>query len=258
MLNPETALDSWRGWDAPLDTRPVVIRELGEGRSNRSFLLETGSEKMVLRVNSTPTALPNPDRAVEARVWRVASEAGIAPRLLYTHPQGEFLVSAYIENELPGRPQDYPGLTEQALELLQRCHWLDVDAPIIDYTAHIERYWQVIERQTISPDPSLVAQRILMDELLEELCSAGAEKGLCHHDPVVENFVGSHERLYLIDWEYAARGLRVLDYAALVVEWGMDEDAIIKLTGSDSESLTRAKSLYRYMCSLWEATRVLP
>jgi len=69
---------------------------------------------------------------------------------------------------------------------------------------------------------------------------------------VVANFVGSSERLYLIDWEYAARGLLLMDYAALGVEWGIDDAVITNQTGIEAELLIKAKELYKYLCKLWE------
>lgn len=253
MQRPETALDSWREWDAPVDTRPAVIRELGGGRSNRSFLLESGSEKFVLRINAAATALPNPDRAVEARVWRAASEAGIAPPLIHADSAGEFLVSTFIESELPEHPQRDPEIAAQALELLRRIHQLDILVPVIDYAAHISAYWQRIENRPLAVNPDLLEQREPMRELLLDLCAGAYPQALCHHDLVIENFVGTPERLYLIDWEYAALGLVVMDYAALQVEWDIDEDSITRQSGFDPELLSQAKSLYRYMCELWEA-----
>jgi len=91
-----------------------------------------------------------------------------------------------------------------------------------------------------------------MGELLEELCSAGAEKGLCHHDPVVENFVGNADRLCLIDWEYAALGLQVMDYAAFALEWDIQAAMVCQRTGIEQELLAMAMGFYRYQCRLWE------
>ena len=253
MLKPETAIDSWRKWDIRLSTRPTPAGALGGGRSNSSYLLASGERRMVLRINGPDTALPGRDRTCEGRIWQAARAAGISPRLLYADPGGAFLVSAFVENQLTGRPQDVAHLADKALQLLQRCHQLDVDAPVIDYSAHIDRYWQLIDDHGISFDPALAAQRRPMDAVLERLCSAGAEKGLCHHDPVAENFVGSPEKLYLIDWEYAARGSVVMDYAAFAVEWSIETALICDRTGIETEFLTTAMDFYRYQCRLWEA-----
>lgn len=208
---------------------------------------------MVLRINAPDPTLPGIGRGHEAEVWRTASDAGIAPPLLHADPAGRFLVSAFIENELPEQPQDDPALAAMALELLQRTHHLDVKAPAIDYTAHIEAYWQQIEAGRLTVDPVLLEQREAMRELLLELSGGESWQVLCHHDPVIENFVGSPDRLYLIDWEYAARGLAMMDYAAFAVEWNIDDATIKESAGIDLQSLILAKTLYAYLCTLWEA-----
>ncbi|MCW8924842.1 MAG: phosphotransferase family protein [Xanthomonadales bacterium] len=251
-LQPEIILDGWREWEATPAGRPVIIRELGGGRSNRSLLLKAANAQMVLRINVTASALPSHGRKAEADIWRAASGAGIAPRLLHADPAGRFLVSAYIENNLPDRPQDDPALAIQALDLLQRCHRLEVDAPAMNYASHIERYWRFIESRRTPVSPALLDQRRPMQDLLAALGGGETGLSLCHHDPVVANFVGGSGRLYLLDWEYAAIGWPVMDFAALGCEWEIADDVILERTGVDSVSLSRASTLYRYLCALWE------
>jgi thiamine kinase-like enzyme len=253
---PIAFLDGWRDWDTPPRARPAIVRKLGGGRSNRSFLLEASGERMALRVNAAEQVLPGTGRGQETRVWRAASEAGIAPPLVHADPDGRFLVSTYIESDLPDRPQDDPALAAQALELLRRTHQLDVSVPAIDYAAHIEAYWQQIESRRLPVDPGLRAQRAPMRQTLAALLDNQAELVPCHHDPVVENFVGAAERLYLLDWEYAARGLVMMDYAALSVEWGIGLELLAERTDFEPASVSQAKSLYRYLCTLWSAVTI--
>jgi len=251
-LQPETILDGWREWEAAPAARPKVIRELGGGRSNRSLLLEAANSLMVLRINATESTLPSHGREAEAGIWRAASGVGIAPRLLHADPAGRFLVSAYIENGLPDRPQEDPTLAMQALDLLQRCHRLEVDAPAMNYAMHIERYWLFIESRQAPVSPALLDQRRHMLDLLAALGGDKTGPSLCHHDPVVANFVGGPGRIFLLDWEYAALGWPVMDFAALAIEWGIANDVIVDRTGIDPASLSRANTLYRYICALWE------
>ena len=91
-----------------------------------------------------------------------------------------------------------------------------------------------------------------MRQLLEEILNSDALTGLCHHDPVVANFVGNMKELYLVDWEYAAHGLLVMDYAALATEWKLDNKVILERTGINRELLAMARDVYRYECQLWE------
>ncbi len=252
-MQPETAIDTWREWNADLRCRPVITGPLGGGRSNRSFLLAAGDVKMVLRINSRDTLLPEAKRSQEAAIWHAASDNGIAPPLLHIDSQNSFLVSAFIDNHLPPEPTRKESVLEQAFGLLERCHGLDVDAPPIDYAAHIEQYWKMIEMRPKLSTPALEDIRQPMYTVVGELFDSGAQMGLCHHDPVVANFVGCPECLYLIDWEYAAHGFVLLDYAALSIEWGVDDSVMVRKTGLDPELLALTKRLYYYLCGLWEA-----
>ena len=252
-MQPETALNSWREWHIKLHTRPVILGPMSGGRSNRSFLLDSDGTKMVLRLNGTDTVLPGANRRNEAIIWKAASEAGIAPPLLYADEKSGFLVDAHIENSVPSLPPLSELYVDQALELLRRCHRLDFNGPVVDYSGHIEYYWQLIENKSKPVNPALKQQRKPMQVLLDELVNSDTETGLCHHDPVIANFVGNPVQMYLIDWEYAANGLPVMDYAALSVEWGIGDATILECTNFELELLLKAKMLYRYLCLLWEA-----
>ena len=252
-MQPETALNSWQDWKEQLSTRPKVLGSLSGGRSNQSFLLDSAGRKMVLRINGADTVLPNSDRSSEVKIWQAASDAGIAPPLSYVDEQDRFLVSAYIEDDLPANPHRDARLIGQALELLNQCHQLTIEAPFIDYSRHIEQYWQIIEDKKAPINPVLIKQREPMQLLLEELLKGCSPTVLCHHDLVKENFVGSTERLYLIDWEYAASGLPVMDYAALAVEWDITDSLITSRAGVDRELFDKTKEFYCYECQLWEA-----
>lgn len=251
-MRVENAINSWQDWDVPLRSRPVILESLSGGRSNRSFLLNSDSGKLVLRVNGGDSLLPGAIRNNESQIWRTASELGIAPPMLYIDEQEGFLVSTYIKSSLPAQPPFGCGYSKRAFDLIKRCHQMELEAPAIDYASHIERYWGNIEAGNTLTNPARQEQRATMRLLLETLTGSGAETGLCHHDPVVANFVGNQDRLYLIDWEYAARGLLVMDYAAMAIEWEIDDDTIIAQTGVERDLLLMAKTLYKYICDLWE------
>lgn len=251
-LRPEQALDGWRRWSARLDSRPEILGSLGGGRSNHSFLLHSGIGKLVLRINGADSFLPGADRSFEAGIWKAASDRGIAPPLVFADEAGRYLVSAYIESDLPPDPPANAAVVDRVFGLLKACHQMDVNAPVIDYAGHVAQYWQMIEAGPRPPGPALLQLRTPMQATLESLLGCNTPTGICHHDPVVENFVGSPGRLYLIDWEYAATGLQIMDYAALATEWKITDATIHAKTGLDPELLNMAKALYGYLCSLWQ------
>ena len=251
-MRPETAIASWQQWHGDLPVKPEIVGQLDGGRSNRNYLLKSGNQKLVLRLNGSNTLLPGSNRGSETNIWRAASAAGLAPPLLYTDEQQGILISRYIEDNLPSQPAANKLIIDQAFTLLRRCHQLQVDAHSLDLAEHIQQYWQFIEAKGGPADQRLLKQRIPMQDLLDSSHFKDAETGLCHHDPIMANFVGSPDRLYLIDWEYAANGLLVMDYAALAVEWSIDEELVIAWSGVDPELLTKAKKLYTYLCNLWK------
>lgn len=207
---------------------------------------------MVLRLNGADSMIPNCDRSNEINIWQAASKKGIAPPLLHVDEQQRFLVNAYIQNSTPSEAPFDESFVNQAIELLKNCHQLDVDATTIDYISHIEQYWDIIESKKIPVATSLRKQRDPMRQLLEEILNSDALTGLCHHDPVVANFVGNMEKLYLVDWEYAAHGLLVMDFAALATEWKLGDKVILERTGIGPELLMMARNFYCYECQLWE------
>ena len=97
-----------------------------------------------------------------------------------------------------------------------------------------------------------------MQSVLESLLQ-NTPTGLCHHDPVTANFIGNPCHLYLTDWEYAAIGLQIMDYAALATEWRLDNATVLERTNIEPGLLIEATALYRYLCLLWnEATDQVP
>jgi|GEM_PF-86031 len=271
----------WRQWQVELPGKPEIVRILGEGLSNHSYLLKAGENRMVLRINNNDGQLPGIDHQREAMIWRAASEAGIAPALL--HAGNRYLVSSFVPDETFS--PDHKGsswtpeaqarenctandLADQVFGLIEKCHAIKIDTQQLDYAQHIQSYWAKIEQSAIAQsgteqtgkliDPALINQRQAMQESLQALSAQQQESVLCHHDPVMANFVGSPKRLYLIDWEYAAKGMAVMDYAALAVEWGFSDATICARTNIRLDSLVMAKKLYRYMCLLWAMAQSEP
>ena len=256
-MNPETAITSWKQWQCKLSSKPEIVHQLAGGRSNRNYLLESGGVQMVLRLHDNETLLPWASRNIEARIWQTASARGITPPLLYADEQNRFLVSTFIEHSLPSPIQLDEVLLNRIFTLVKQCHDLEVAVPTLDYAQHIDHYWALINKRNTAISESLLLQREPMRAVLESLLQANPQTGLCHHDLVKANFVGSRQRLYLIDWEYAAKGLLIMDYAALLMEWEIDDTKLLQQTGTDPEHLSMAKSLYKYLCALWEQARLI-
>lgn len=254
-MKPDAALDSWRHWQGALRTRPNIVMEMTGGKINQSYLLESDDRKLVMRRNAPVNDLPGVDRANELLIWRAASNAGLAPAILHSDEHAGLLVTEYIEGASFEQSAVDDALIDRLVNLLARVHLLDVPVPVLDYGAHIEKFWALIESGSKLKDAALLTRRQAMRECVTEFASRAGSIGLCHHDPTPCNVVGRNNNLYLLDWEYAARGAVAMDYAVLGVAWNIDSDEIANRTALEPDLLELAKTIYLYICQLWEEVR---
>lgn len=227
------------------------MAELPGGRTNRSFLLDADGSKLVMRLNTPTDILPGVDRAREIHIWRAASLAGLAPSVLHADHRAGLLITEFVDGKAFDGADIDSVLLDRLIELLARVHLLDVEAPAIDYVYHIENFWRLIDAGNNAIASPLQEQRRSMHLLVSEFCSAAGEFGLCHHDPVRSNVIDRGDRLFLLDWEYAARGPVVMDYAALCVEWNIDLAEITQRVALDPQLVETAEKIYRYICRLY-------
>jgi thiamine kinase len=250
-LKPDLALNNWRQWQCALRSRPIIVTELTSGKTNQSYLLESDSLKLVMRLNAPTDVLPGVDRGNEALILQAASHAGLAPPVLHIDQQNGLLVTEYIDGISLDQADIDDLVIDRLTGLLAAVHALDINAPVLDYASHIENFWQLIESGQQRKNMHLQEQRQPMQALVAEFLRAAIDIGLCHHDPARSNVVCKGEHMYLLDWEYAARGPVAMDYAALSVEWDIGSAEIVKRVALEPASLEMAKTLYLYICELW-------
>ena len=252
MVSDTKFLDTWQAWACGLRSRPVVVSELTGGQTNRSVLLDADGVRLVMRVNAPAEKFPGIDRAREARIWRAASDAKLAPPLVFVDPEERFVITEYIDGTTLDRLQLDDSSFDRVFDLLAGVHDLNIDAPALDYSLYIRVYWEMIESGSSLHNSDLERQRQSMRALLDEFIASRPQTGLCHHDPVRTNVISADGRLYLLDWEYAARGFIAMDYAVLSVDWGFDDTVIVEHARVDPAVLEMAKQLYCYICKLWQ------
>ena len=103
------------------------------------FRIEAGGRRYVLRVEGTPSPLRNPH---QYQSMRIASEAGIAPRLYYADEDSRVAVIDFIEAQPLGRFAGGPLARAQALgELRRRLDVTRAFPTFVDYPAIVARLW---------------------------------------------------------------------------------------------------------------------
>lgn len=241
-------------------------RALEGGVNRRSFLVELGSARWVLRL-ATPGAAGLLDVTTEAVAMRAAADAGLAPGVVAMDAASGSLLTEYREGAVAWTAADArkPANVARAARLLRALH--AVDAPLPVYAAErISRGYLAALGAGASSELARVGgarSEAWSEELLElarELDARHPPTALCHNDVVAANVLDDGE-LLLVDFEYAARGPPLLDLAGLA---GMNDftqaqrrellSAYGDAQGADTPTLAeldRAVRMVRLMSFFW-------
>lgn len=206
-------LASWHDWPLPLSAPPKVLGAIEGGRTNRNIKLQVKHQDppIILRLHNLHSQQLGIDRQQEADIIQTVSRAGITPEPLYRDPLQRFVLLPYIE----GRTWSQTDFQQQhqrlrLLELLAQVRRLTPAIPRRSYRQYLNNYWQqLIAAQAIDDDLSRRWQKFYPP--LEHFDRQPWSASLTHHDVIPENIIDTGDRLYLIDWEYAALGHSDID-----------------------------------------------
>ncbi len=246
---PEHALQHWQDWGIALTQKPALLRELTSGRTNRNYLVEADGQLCVLRINTKNSDDLGIDRQREKDILECASAAGLAPEVLYYSIEYGVLITEFIDGQhwQAGELQD-PGKLSLLMEGLQHIHTLDVATTPFNYQQHAGNYWQKIIDANISISNELHRRHENILPLLADIPSSNV---ICHQDPNPKNIIVQSNRLYFLDWEYAAPAWPAFDFAALSREWDIPADKLSIPDDIKPEEIKQATELYIYLCELW-------
>ena len=200
--------------DLLLRDAPQLIRSFDEGLSNHSFLVGLDDEQWVVRCPRVAPALGT-NFSREIRVHQRASDAGLAPRIVYANKESRVLCTEFVESR--GHTHDPRAIAE----LLRGIHELPSEGPALSLRERLAIFL------TELPDGNL-ARRVLdsYGETLrgaEQFVSPNEHNVQCHNDLLRANRLKADNRLLAIDWEYACAGDPYFDLAGVASELDDEE-----------------------------------
>lgn len=211
----DKALATWPHWQVRLSAAPIIEGELHGGLSNRSWLVNTGAGRAVVRLNSTRDGVFNIDRERERTVLNTLAGRDFIPDIWFCDPAQGVLVSGFVEGEIVGdQAQRQPRIQEQMGELLARIQGTALDLPKFDYWQHLTHYRRQVLRLELPVPAPLVELFAQYGEALRRFQDAHWQPVLVHHDLTPANLIATERGLVLLDWEYAARGYGGMDTLA--------------------------------------------
>ena len=203
---------------AALDFWPSVpaIEPIAGGRTNENFRVRAGGQLYFARVGQD---LPHHriSRANELRCLTLASEAGVAPHVLFAGTG--LLVTEYFEGRtlVQGDPVDDDTLARLGVAL--RRLWsatAPADLPAFDPVDICQGYVDALPAGTHDTRRRRKIEAILVAVPPRD------NRWLIHADLIPENVIVASDRIAIVDWEYAGRGDPVVDVAAVAMNFGLD------------------------------------
>ena len=223
VVIPATSLDAVPR--SPGDDSAPRITPLAGGLVNRSYLVETGAGRFVLRLNA-PSGISvalGVDRALELEAQRLAAAAGLAPRVVATADDYSYLVTPFVAGARMSAAtlDSRDGLRRLGLTLAS-LRPLSVEAlrGASASMSLIDRARRLVARARVGATrerSAALGRGLDAAERGWELAGGGRRVAcLVHSDPNPDNVVAvpGEGPCMLLDWEYAHAGDPLQDPAA--------------------------------------------
>lgn len=259
------------GGDAPAQVAAVAldlgagairsIEPIKHGLTNRSWLVTTDADRVVVRISNQSEADLQIDRNSEAAVLRLVARTDIGPEVLRADLGHGVLVTRYLGATWSERDALLPENIDRLAVLLRRLHALDTPpgVRVVDLAATVHGYLRTLAERGIRSELTSQSLRECADETALQL-REGSRPCLCHNDVHHLNVVEGAS-LRLIDWEYAGVGEPLFDLASVCVYHGYrrsQRERLLSAYAASSEAvswqrLELACWLFDYIRDLWLA-----
>jgi thiamine kinase len=239
------------------------VEPIKHGLTNRSWLVRTNTDRLVVRISDTSAKHLQIDRSSEAAVLQVAAKAEIGPQVLLCDPARGILVTRYLGETWTEQDAQCEDNIDRLAGALRRLHALDVPAAVrkVDLASTVHGYLRTLEHRGVQSALTLPALRECADKSALQLRKRSTPR-LCHNDIHHLNVIGG-ETLRLIDWEYAGVGEPLFDLAAVCVYHRysrQQRERLLAAYGAASDAISWQRLelacwLFDYIRDLWMAVR---
>ena len=218
-MTPQDRIKSLQIWQGAVDISP-----LDGGITNRNFLVQDGTCKVVVRIGAD-IAMHQIMRFNELAASKAAHAAGVSPAVL--HHQDGLLVIEFIEGRtLAAADFADDALLDQAVALLARAHR---DIPthlrgpaLMFWVFHVVRDYAATLRAANSLHVPKLADLLDQSAILETAIGP-IDLVFGHNDLLPANFLDDGKRLWLIDWDYAGFNSPLFDLGGLAANNALSE-----------------------------------
>ncbi len=201
--------------------RDATITVLRGGITNRNFRVDLAGASYVARVYGDRSERLGIDRAAEVACQEAAHAQAIAPAVVRFLPRHRVLLSRFVPGETldDERARD-PARLPRIVAQLRRCHRAARFPGRFCPFATVRAYLRDAVSLGVDLPPAWEAARARLAGL--ETALGEGETAACHNDLLAGNFIDDGQKVWIVDWEYAAMGDPFFDLGNFAVNQGLD------------------------------------
>ena len=215
------------GWASRQD---IAVEPLGGGITNVNYKVTAGGQIYVVRVPGEDSDRLGIDRRREYACTVAAHCCGAAPEAVAFFEDTGILVTRFISGqELLEEEMHRPPMLRRVAEAVRRYHTGPVFPGAFSPFQTVRDYlaWSAPRG---APLPDRFDWMLAQADRLEEALGAPAVPRPCHNDLLRANFIADGDRVWIIDWEYAAMGDPAFDLGNFAVHHQLtDEEETVLL-----------------------------
>lgn len=190
-------IEDWRG-------KNISIQPLSGGLTNTNYKVEVDGTPYFVRVPGESTELLAIDRKNEYHNTQAASQAGVAPKVLYHVPEFDAMVLEFIHGKTMSKELlNEPAMPTRMAQAIRKLH----AGPrfLLDFNMfRLTEYYLNLCRDRNIKIPDGYDERMETVKRIEQAMNVKPLATVpCNNDLLAENYIDDGNQLWLIDYEYS-------------------------------------------------------
>jgi thiamine kinase-like enzyme len=216
-------IEEWHGKD-------IFIEPLSGGLTNTNYKVEVDGIPHFVRVPGESTELLAIDRNNEVHNTKAASQAGVAPRVLYHVPEYNAMVLEFLNGKTMSKDSlNQPGMPTRMAQAIKRLH----AGPrfFSDFNMfRLTEYYLSLCRERGIKIPDGYDERMDTVKRIEQAMNVKPLPTVpCNNDLLAENYIDDGNQLWLIDYEYSGNNDPTFELGNTCQEMEFDDGKIAEV-----------------------------
>jgi thiamine kinase-like enzyme len=216
-------IEDWKG-------RNISITPLSGGLTNTNYKVEVDGTPYFVRVPGESTELLAIDRRNEVHNTKAASEAGVAPKVLYHVAEYNAMVLEFLNGKTMSKEAlNQPGMPGRMAQAIKKLH----SGPrfLLDFNMfRLTEYYLSLCRERDIKIPDGYPERMETVRRIEQAMNVKPLPTVpCNNDLLAENYIDDGNQLWLIDYEYSGNNDPTFELGNTCQEMNFNDEQIAEV-----------------------------